>query len=122
MTCNSLRSAFDTIADRSAPRGRHMETFVPVFCGDLWRMVWMIGKVESSFTFPTITTLPTKTNFNGNVCLRLSVSYRRHTIVRLETRPVRLSARLFLLGSQRISGMLVCDRFVFTCGVYDRLR
>ena len=76
---------------------------------------WMIVKVESSSTFPTITTLPTKTIFNGNVCLRWSVSYRRHTIVRLETRPIRLEvrARLFLLASQRNSGTLVCDRFRF---------
>ena len=43
------------------------------------------------------------------------MSYRRHTIVRLEKRPIRLkvSARLFLLALQRISGTLVCDRFRF---------
>ena len=38
-----------------------------------------------SSTFPTITTLPTKTNFNGNVCLKWTVSYRRQTVVRLQT-------------------------------------
>ena len=57
------------------------------------------------------------------------VLYRRQTIVRLETHPIRLevSAFLFLLSSQWISGMLVRDRFKFkmetfpSC-VYDRLR
>ena len=76
---------FDTIADRSAPRHRHMEPSVPGVCGNLPHMVWMIGKVESSSTFPTIMTLPTKTIFNGSVCLRWSVSYRQHNIVCLET-------------------------------------
>ena len=71
--------------------------------------------VESSSNFPTITTLPTKTIFNGNMGLRWSVSYRRHTIVRLEKRPIRLevNALLFLLPWQRISSTLVCDRFRF---------
>ena len=46
------------------------------------------------------------------MCLRWFVSYRRHTIVPLETRSIRLkvSALLFLLASQRISGTPVCDR------------
>ena len=52
---------------------------------------------------------------NGNVRLRWFVSYRRHTVVRFETRPIRLelSALLFLLASRRISDTLVCDRFRF---------
>ena len=47
------------------------------------------------------------------------MSYRRHTIVRLETRvvsyPIRfkVSVWLFLPDSQRISGMLTCDHFRF---------
>ena len=66
-----LRSVCDTIADRSAPRRRHMKICVPGVCGDLRHTVWMIGKVESSFTFPTVAKLPTKTFFNGNACLRI---------------------------------------------------
>ena len=37
--------------------------FVPGVWGDLRHTVWMIGKVESSSTFPTITKLPMKTFF-----------------------------------------------------------
>ena len=105
----------DTIADRSAPRCRRMETSVPGVCGDLRHTVWMIGNVESSSTSLTITPLPTKTFFNGNVCLRWSASYRRLTIVRLETRPIWLeaSAFLFLFALQTIRGTLVSDRFRF---------
>lgn len=87
------------ICDRFAPRCRHMETSLPGVCGNLQHMVWMIGKVESSSTFPTLMTLPTKTIFIGNMCLRWSVSYRQHTIVRLETCPIRPEASSLLLSA-----------------------
>ena len=38
-------------------------------CDGLRPAIWVIGKVELDSTFPTITTTPTKKDFNGNVCL-----------------------------------------------------
>ena len=49
-----------TIGDQSALHRRYMETLA----------VGTVGRAESSSTFPTITTVPTKTIFNGNACLR----------------------------------------------------
>ena len=36
--------------------------------------IWMIGRVELDSTFPTITTTPTKKDFNGNACLERSAT------------------------------------------------
>ena len=44
MICKGPRSVCDTIADRTAPRRKHMEAFVQGVYGDLRNTVWMIGE------------------------------------------------------------------------------
>ena len=109
----------DTIGDQSASRCRHMETFVPSVCGGLWHTVGAIGKVESSSTFPTIMTLPTKTIIisNGNVCLGRPAAYWGHTIVCVETHvmymhcPIRLDKNAWgLFGTKGTLVFCHCDR------------
>ena len=61
-----------TICDQSALRRRHMKTLFSSVGDDLRHAVGTVERVESSSTFPIITTVPTKTIFNGNVYLRWS--------------------------------------------------
>ena len=65
-----LKESAITISDQSALRRRHEETLFSSVRDDLRHAVGTVGRVESSSTFPTITTVPTKTIFNGNACLR----------------------------------------------------
>ena len=51
-----------------------METLFSSIGDDLRHTVGTVGRVESTSTFPTITTVPTKTIFNGNVCLGRSAA------------------------------------------------
>ena len=59
-----------TIGDQSVLRCRHMETLLSSVGDDLRHAVGTVGRAGFSLTFPTITTGPTKTIFNGNACLR----------------------------------------------------
>jgi len=43
-----------------------METFAPGVCDGLRHTVWVIGRVESGSTFPTIATLPTNEISDGD--------------------------------------------------------
>jgi len=58
-----------------------METFAHGVCDGLRHTVWVIGRVESDFTFSTIATLPTNEISDGNAALGCSVGYWRHAIV-----------------------------------------
>ena len=114
MICSSLRSVCDTITDRSALQCRHMETSFLASAVICSTQSWWSGKLNIVLFSQPLRCFWLR-QFLMETCLRWSVSYRQHTIVRLETHPIRLEVTvlLFLLASQRISCMLVCDCFRF---------